>query len=319
VRRWLLRRLGAAVLLLAVISVLSFCLLEFAPGDPVQILLAGSTRTPSPATVEALRAEYHLDDTLLSRYVNWARDAAELDLGRSMRTKEGVLTGIVRRTTLTLQLAGLSFALVVIVGVPLGVMAALRRGKALDRTIVGASVFAVSAPPFATGILLLSLFAVAVPWFPAFGPGDSGLDRLHHLVLPAVALALTAVAIVVRVTRAAMVREMDQDYVVFAAARGISRRRIVWRYAFRNALIPVVTASGVVLSYMVGGAVLVEIAFSLPGVGSLLVESANSKDVPMLQGLVLTLGAFVLILNLVVDATYAVLDPRVRLGASGNG
>lgn len=316
---WLTRRAAASALLLAIISVASFCLLEFAPGDPVQVLLAGSTRTPSEETIAAVKEEYHLDGSLASRYVAWAQDAVHLDFGRSMRTKESVVSGIARRTALTLQLAALSFALVLAIGIPLGVLAALRRGRPVDRTIVGGSVFAVSAPPFATGTLLLFVFAVTVPVFPAFGAGEGGVDRLWHLVLPAAALALTAVAVVVRVTRAAMARELEQDYVVFAAARGIAHRRVIWRYAFRNALIPIITASGVVLSYMVGGAVLVEIAFSLPGVGSLLVESANFKDVPMLQGLVLALGAFVLLLNLLIDVAYVVVDPRVRLGARSGG
>ncbi len=316
---FILRRAGAALLLLLLISFGTFCLLALAPGDPIQLLLTGTSSTPSPATIHALREQYHLNGSFVSRYLAWLGDAVQLHLGRSNRTNETVLSAIGRSGALTLQLAGLSFVLVLLAGLPLGVWSALRRGKPADRAVVSGSILAVSAPPFATATLLLFVFAVALPWFPGFGAGGGGLDRLRHLVLPAFALALTAVAVIVRITRTAMMRELEQDYVVFAAARAVPQRRIVWRYAFRNALIPIVTASGLVLGYMVSGAVLVEVAFSLPGLGSLLVTSANYKDVPMLQGVVIVLGAVILAINLLVDVLYAVIDPRVRLGSAGDG
>jgi len=310
--RFLVRRAAAAVVLLVLISFGTFALLALAPGDPVQLLLAGRPRTP--AIVQGLEQQYHLTGSFLSRYARWAASAVHLDFGQSISSRESVIDAIRQKAPLTLELAGMSFLLVLLLGVPLGVAAALRRGGVLDRAIVGGTVVGVSVPPFVTGILLIYLFAVTLRWLPSFGEGASGADRLRHLLLPSVALAATALAIVVKVTRSAMVRELDQDYVVFARARGVSQSAVLVRFALRNALIPVVTAGGLILGYMVGGAVLVEQVFSLPGLGSLLVASAEGRDLPMLQGVVLLISVVVIVLNLLTDLLYLAIDPRVRLG-----
>jgi peptide/nickel transport system permease protein len=215
----------------------------------------------------------------------------------------------------SLLLTGMASALVLLAGIPLGVLAALRAGTATDRAIVGLSVVGISAPAFVTGVLLLYVFAIVLPWFPVFGVGEGLADRFYHLVLPAIALALTTVALVVRLTRAATITALEQDYVLFARARGIPARRVLMRYALRNALVPVLTAAGLVVAVTLASAVLVEVTFGLPGLGTLLIDSVNLKDVPVVQGVVLVLAALIVVLNLVIDVLYAFANPRVRLGS----
>jgi peptide/nickel transport system permease protein len=186
----------------------------------------------------------------------------------------------------------------------------------LDRLLVAVSVMGVSAPAFASGILLLYLFGVVLDFFPVFGAGRGFVDRLWHLTLPAIALALSAMALIVKVTRAALIEELDRDYVAFARARGLSFRRVLFGYALRNALVSVVTASGLVLIYMLTGAVLVEVTFSLPGVGSLLVDAVQGLDIPLVQGLVIVLAVFIVVVHLVIDILYRLIDPRIRFGGA---
>src|SRR5262249_16908340 len=174
-----------------------------------------------------------------------------------------------------------------------GVFAAARRQTNMDRGIVALTVIGISAPAFASGILLLYVFAVELGWFPVFGPGNGFTGRLHHLALPAFALALTARGLVVKLTRAALIESLDQDYIAFARARGLSRSRVLLSYGLRNSLGPIITAGGLLLGYMLAGAVLVEVTFALPGVGSLLVDSVTSKDIPMVQGVVLLIATVV--------------------------
>jgi peptide/nickel transport system permease protein len=312
VARFVIRRLAVAVVLLIAISFGTFALLALTPGDPVQLLLAGRPRTPE--IVRGLQETYHLTGSFFERYADWAGGALALDFGESISSRQEVIDVIAEKAPLTLELAGVSFVLTLLLGIPLGVWAALRRGDTLDRTIVGTTVVGVSLPPFVTGIMLIYLFAVTLGWLPSFGAGSGTGERLQHLILPALALTATALAIVVKMTRTAMVRELDQDYVVFARARGESASRVVIRHALRNALIPIVTAGGLILAYMVGGAVLVEQVFSLPGLGSLLVESAQARDLPMLQGVVLVIAVVVIGINLLTDLLYLAIDPRIRFG-----
>jgi peptide/nickel transport system permease protein len=303
------RRLIALVLLVVVISFVVFSLLYLAPGSPEQILLGA--RPSTPETVAAIRAEYHLDDPFLVQYWDWFRDALRFDFGRSIRTNEPVVDGIRERFWLTLQLGGLAFLITMLLGVPLGVLAALRRRTATDRGIVALSVVGVSAPAFATGILLLYVFAVRLGWFPVFGEGSGVIDRLQHLALPAIALALTGMGLVLKLTRTAVIGSLEQDYVTFARARGIPRRRVLRAYALRNGLVPIVTAAGLLLAYMLAGTVLVEVTFALPGLGSLLVESVRTLDIPMVQALTILIATIVVLVNLLADLVYVAIDPRI--------
>jgi peptide/nickel transport system permease protein len=298
--------------LLAIISFGVFTLLYLAPGSSEQVLLG--TRPATPETIHSIREEFHLNESFLGQYWLWVKDAVHLDFGRSIRTSEPVLGGIENRMGVTLFLGGYAFLLAMLVGIPLGVLAALRRATVVDRSIVGLSVFGVSSPAFATGIFLLYVFGVILRWFPVFGPGEGFADRLWHLTLPAVTLALGSMALVLKLTRAAMIDALEKDYVVFALARGLPRRRVLIAYALRNALIPILTAAGLLLASLLTGAVLVEVTFALPGVGSLLVESVGFKDVPMVQGVALLTAVIVIAVNLVVDLLYLLVDPRIRFG-----
>jgi peptide/nickel transport system permease protein len=306
------RRIAALGAVLAIISFVIFSLLDLAPGDPVQLLLGPREATPS--VVASIRHTYHLDEPFFTRYWDWLKGAVHLDFGQSIVTNQPVMTAIDPRLWLSVQLAAYAFVIAVVFGVVLGVFAATRRRTGLDRSIVGLSVVGVSAPAFATGVLLLYVFAVRLGWFPVFGQGSGLGDRLWHLTLPAIALGLTAMGLILRLTRAGTVAALDQDYVAFARARGISRWRILTAYVLRNSLVPIVTGAGLVLAYLLAGAVLVEVTFALPGIGSLLVDSIGSKDIPVVQALAMLIAFFVVVINLAVDLVYLAIDPRIRHG-----
>jgi peptide/nickel transport system permease protein len=304
------RRLAILLLLLLVTSFGAFLLLYLSPGSPETVLLGD--HPSSPAVVQAIRAKYNLDDPFVVQYGKWLEKAATLDFGTSIRTDEPVTAAIGGRLGLTVDLALMAFGITVFLGISLGMIVAVNSRTVLDRSVVGVSVLASSAPAFASGILLLYLFAVKIAWFPAYGNGSGVLDRIWHLVLPAIALALPPTALVLKLTRAAMLRELEKDYVVFALSRGVEHRRVITAYVLRNALVPVVTAAGLIVGGLLTGAVLVEVTFSLAGVGSLLVESALFHDVPVVQGLVMLFAATIVLANLAADVLYVLIDPRIR-------
>jgi peptide/nickel transport system permease protein len=300
---------------LVAMSFVIFLFLYLSPGSPEQLLLG--PREATPQSVAAIRQEYHLNRPFLTQYVLWARDAVQLNFGRSIITHEPVANEIVQRLRFSIQLAGLAFGFVLLAGVPLGVFAASKRRSSTDRSIVALSVIGISAPAFATGLLLLYVFAVKLAWFPVFGQGSGFFGRIWHLTLPAIALGLTAMGLVLRLTRASAANAFEQDYVAFARARGVPRHRVLFAYVLRNALIPIVTASGLILAYLIAGAVLVETTFALPGVGSLLVEAITNKDIPVVQGLAMLLALTVVLINLVTDLVYLVIDPRIAFDTVG--
>jgi peptide/nickel transport system permease protein len=307
------KRLLVMVALLVVISMAVFALLYITPGDVAQILLGDQQVTPQ--SIAAIHRQYHLDDPLAVQYLRWASAAVHFDFGRSIRTGEPVLGGIERRLQLTLFLAAYGFLIGMGLGVGLGILAAIRKGRSLDRGIVGLSVLAVSSPAFVTGIILLYVLGVVIPVFPVFGQGEDFVDQLWHLTLPAIALALTGMARVIKLTRAAMITTLEQDYVAFARARGLSSARVLTAYAIRNSLNPIVTAGGFIFNQMMFGTVLVEVTFALPGVGNLLVDSISFKDIPMVQALGVLIALVVILVNLVIDVLYVAIDPRVRFSS----
>jgi peptide/nickel transport system permease protein len=308
------RRLLAMALVLIAMSFAIFLFLYLAPGSPEQILLG--PREATPQSVAAIRHQYHLDRPFIAQYLIWLRGAVHFDFGRSIITSQPGAGQIVQRLRFSIQLGGLAFAFVLVLGVPLGMLAASRRRTAIDRSIVAFSVAGVSAPAFATGLLLLYLFAVKLTWFPVFGQGSGFFGRIYHLALPAIALGLTGMGLILRLTRAGAAIAFEQDYVAFARARGVPRGRILRAYVLRNALVPIVTASGLILSYLIAGAVLVETTFALPGLGSLLVESISQKDIPVVQGLAMLIAFTVVAVNLLTDLVYLAIDPRIAFEAA---
>jgi peptide/nickel transport system permease protein len=310
---WLVgKRLIVMALLLVVVSFAVFSLLYISPGSVVDMLLGPNPRTPE--TVRVLRHEYHLDKPFFAQYWIWAKQAAQFHFGNSIQGRLPVTDEIKARLPTSLFLGIYAFAITMVLGVAFGLLAALRRRTTLDRGIVGGSIVALSTPAFVSGVFLLYVFAIVVHWFPAFGTGSGFFDRLWHLTLPAISLALVVFPYLLKHTRAAMIGVLDQDYVTFARARGLSTRRVVFVYALRNALIPVVTISGLILSFLITGAILVEVTFSLPGIGSLLVQSATAKDLPMVQGLAMVVAMVIMLAILLADLTYLAVDPRIRLG-----
>ncbi|MEU4547395.1 ABC transporter permease [Nonomuraea dietziae] len=304
------KRLCAAVLLLGILSLLTYGLLAAAPGGPEQVLLGG--RPSTPETRAAIRVQYHLDDPFPVRYARWLGDALRGDFGTSISSREPVTTVIADRLPVTAGLAGYALVLTVVVGVPAGLAAAMRRGGRLDQGITLTSLVALSIPSFALSILLLYGFAVALGWFPVFGAGDTPMDRLVHLTLPAIALAAAQAAIVVRQMRAAALDLAAQDFLTFARARGLPRWRMWVSYALRNAALPVLTVGGLLLAANLTGSVFVEQAFGLHGLGALLISAVGEKDIPVVQALVLFGGAIVILVNLLIDLAYVAVDPRVR-------
>ncbi len=304
------RRLVAAAVLLVILSVAIFGLLYASPGSAEQVLLAG--RVANAETRENIRERYNLDESLPTQYTMWAKDAVQLDFGESIRTGEPVFTAIKDRGRLSLQLGAYGFTLAFVAGIGLGILAAVRNRSGIDRAVVSFSVVGASSPAFVTGVFLLYVFAVLLGWFPVFGQGEGLADQLWHLTLPALTLALGGAALLIRFTRAGMITALDQDYVTFARARGLSERRVLLGYALRNAMIPVVTATTVLLAAMLTGAVLVEVTFALPGLGALLVDSVAYKDVLMVQGLTMLLAAVAILTNLLTDILYVFADPRIR-------
>ncbi len=304
------RRLIAVVVLLAIVSFGVFSLLYLAPGSAEDALLGN--RVASEQTRADIRERYDLDEPFLTQYATWAKGIATLDFGTSIRTGEPVLAAIGDRSQLTLALGAYGFSMAFLMGIGLGIFAAMRNRKGADRAVVSISVLGASAPPFVTGVFLLYVFAVELDWFPAFGQGAGFADTVWHLTLPALTLAFGGAALLIRFTRAGMLTALDQDYVTFARARGVPERRVLVGYALRNAMIPVVTAATLLLAFMLTGAVLIEVTFALPGLGALLVDSVAFKDVPMVQGLTLLLAAVAILANLVTDILYLVVDPRIR-------
>ncbi|EPE94771.1 ABC transporter permease [Rhizobium grahamii] len=309
---FLARRCAVAIPLLLIISFGVFVLVHIAPGDPVRSLLG--TRAADPATIAAIRARYHLDDPLPVQYGKWLSQVIQGDLGVSIQGNRAVTRTIRDRLGVTVFLTLMSSVLVLGPGIVLGAVAAYCHGRRLDRALVMLGVFGISSPAFVTGIFLLYVFGVLLRWFPIFGSGEGFFDRAWHLTLPSLALAISVMAIVIKITRAAMIEELGQDYVTFAKSRGLSPRRILFAYVLRNSLIPLVTAAGIIVVGIVAGAIYVEVTFSLPGLGALTVEAIQKRDIPTIQGIVLLFSTFVVLVNLVVDVLYALIDPRIRFG-----
>jgi len=307
--RFVLVRLAATGLLLLVISFVVFALLHLTPGDPARNLLGPKPQTPE--LLASIRAKYHLDESFFRQYLLWLRNVLHGDFGTSIRSDTAVTTLLSERVLLTAQLAAMAFVLTVGLAIPLGIAAAWRAGSGFDRSLSVGAIVGVGAPTYAVGLLLLYVFGVWLGWFPVYGSGDGGLDRIWHLALPAVTLAAGIGALVFKLTRTAVVGELDQDYVAFAVSRGLSRRQIR-SIVLRNALIPITTSLGLVFAFLFGGTILVEVTFALQGIGSLLASSVTFKDLPVVQAITLLTAAVIAFTALAVDLLYYAIDPRVR-------
>jgi peptide/nickel transport system permease protein len=289
-----------------------FAALYLAPGSPLAALSGG--RSLPASSIRALEARYHLDDPFPVQYWDWLRGALHGDLGISIVLRENVSTLIASRIWTTAGLVLYAAVLILLLGIGMGVVAGLRPGL-LDTSTVVLTAVAAAIPAFVAAILLILAFAVQLRWFPALGNGTGFLDNVRHFTLPAVALAFSSLAIVARVTRAAVREEHGRDHVKTAISRGIPARQVIWRHVLRNAAIPIATIAGVTVASLIALAAVVEVAFGLNGLGAYLVASAQDKDLAVVQGISLVLVTAFVVVNLIVDLLYAVLDPRVPSGS----
>lgn len=307
--RYLARRLLTLPPLLIGISLISFMLLNFAPGDAAEITLLRQNGgvTPPREAVVALREELGLDAPLPVRYIRWVSNALQGDLGESYRSGNSIAAELTRRLPATLLLASVSMAIAVAIGIPLGVLAALKRGSWLDTASRLLALLGAAVPSYVMALVLMLLFAVKLDWLPAVGYGSP-----KNLVLPALALSFGVMAQLMRLTRATMLEALNQDYIRTARAKGLNERMVTWRHALRNALLPVVTVMGTSAGHLLGGAVIVEIIFGWPGVGQFVIMGISQRDYPVVQGFVLYLAVIFLLVNLAVDVMYRWLDPRLN-------
>jgi peptide/nickel transport system permease protein len=313
--RLIITRLLTLIPMMFVIASVVFFLVRFVPGDPARIMVGGQRTTPQ--TLETIRKQYNLDKPLLIQYGLWARDLASGDLGRSFRQRQDVRVLIADRLPITLELAVMSFMISLVVAIPLGIMAAVRRNSWVDVAATGFSLIGASSPVFFTSILLILFFSYKLNVMPALGRGDGGWDTVKHLIMPALALGLSLAAITTRITRSSMVEALTQDYIETARSKGLSSRSVVLKHAFRNALIPVITVAGLQFGFLLVGTVLVDYTFGIGGLGALLVDSVQRRDYPVVQGMTIFIAGVFIVINLVTDVIYGVVDPRIRYGGRG--
>ncbi len=302
--QYISKRLLQTVVVLFGISLVTFVLMNVVPGDPVLLMLE---KRATPETVERIRREMGLDRPKTEQFVSFIAGAVRLDLGRSYFTKEPVMTALTRRFGVTLRLASSAYAVAMLLGISMGIIAALKRGKPFDSAIMGGAVLGISAPVFWVAIILQMVFGLRLGWFPI-----SGIKAPNSFVLPAVALGIRYMASIARVTRTSMLEVIGQDYIRTARAKGLGESVVIMKHALKNALIPIITLAGTQLGELLAGSMLTEWVFSIPGIGKMMVDSILMRDLPLLQGTVLYVAVIFVLSNLAVDISYAFIDPRIR-------
>jgi peptide/nickel transport system permease protein len=308
-----MKRGGATAVTLAAASVVIFAFIHLVPGDPIYVLL-GDTATPDQ--VDALRRQLGLDQPIIIQYLRWAGHALSADLGRSIFFQAPVLSVIADGAETSVLLASMTMIWVVLIGLPIGMIAAMRHGTWLDQGLSGAAMLMASVPTFWVGLYLILIFAAWLGWLPSSGyPSvfEGGPANLRYLILPSLTLAAPNAALILRLTRASMLDVSREDYVRTARAKGIRPWQVVRRHILRNALLTIVAAFGFTFAALLSEAVVTETVFALPGIGRLVVQSILRRDYPVIQGVILVIVVLYLTINLAVDLSYRLLDPRVEL------
>jgi ABC-type dipeptide/oligopeptide/nickel transport system permease component len=303
---YLLRRFAASLAVLALVSLGTFMMVHLVPGDPVRAMLGEGGQTTAE-DIEQMRRQLGLDRPLPVQYLDYVTRAVRGDFGQSIRTDRPVITEIRAQLPATIQLAAAAFVVATVVGIGLGALAATHHNSWLDNVGMMVALLGVSVPSFWLGLLLIFIFSLRLGWLPAAGMGG-----ISHLILPALTLGLWAAGIIARLTRSSLLEVLRQDYMVTARSKGMSEGAVLVRHAFRNALVPIVTIVGLQIGTMLSGAIIVETVFARSGLGRLVMTAIVGKDFPMVQGIVLFSAVIYVAMNLLVDISYAVLDPRIR-------
>jgi len=306
-------KLGALLLTLFLASLLVFFSRFLVPGDPVSFLLRG--RKPTPEAVAQVTAQYGLDLPAWQQYLQWLGGVLQGDFGRSLQYRQDVTTVIGERLPVTLGLVVMAGAMIAIVGLTAGIIAALNRGRVLDRSVLVFLTMLGAIPSFVGSIVLIAVFAVQLGWFPSFGSGEGFLDTVYHLVLPSIALAVVFVVLVGKVTRSSMVDQLGREHVEVATSRGLKRATVVRRHVLRNSIGPILTVSGLLVAGLLVASSIVEAAFGLAGIGSLLVQSVDRLDFPVVQAIVLFVVFAFVVVNAIIDILEPWIDPRSAAGA----
>ena len=311
--RYLASRFAGMAVVMLLVATLVFFITRLAPGDPAAVMLGEQA---TAADIAQLRASYGLDKPLPVQFAYWLKELARGNLGQSIFLQRPVTQALWERAEPTLFLTLFSIAIATLIGVPCGIASAVWRGRAIDQVFSGFAMLGASIPSFWFGLILMQIFAVALGWFPVAGYGDPGVpltDRLQHLVLPAIVLGVVNSALILRFTRASMLDVLGEDYVRTARSKGLGEGTVVLKHALRNALVPVVTVLGLTVALMIGGAVVTETVFGLPGIGNLVVNAVLRRDYPVIQGALLVIAAIYVLINFSIDLLYAVVDPRVKV------
>lgn len=308
--KYVIRRLLLLIPVLFFVSILIFGMSRMAPGDPVLIMVGGHQTTPE--VLQNIRVKYHLDKPVYEQYFVWLKNAVTGDLGESFKMKQSVSSVIAERLPLTIQLVLLSTIITLVLAVPLGILAAVKKNTWVDYVSSLFALSGVSSPVFFTGVLMVLLFSFKLNWLPAFGTGQGFADNLKHMILPSLALGINMIALSSRITRSGMIDVLHTNYIQTAIAKGLPKWVVILKHGLRNALIPLLTVTGLQIGFLMVGTVLVEYTFGLGGLGSLIINGVQNSDYPVVQGTTLFMVIVFLLVNLVVDVLYALIDPRIR-------
>lgn len=311
--RYLASRLAGMLAVLAIVAVMVFVLTRAASGDPVSVLLGDQATAEDIARVQK---DYGLDKPLPVQFAYWLGEVLHGNLGQSIFLQRPVTQALWERAEPTTLLALMAVAIAALIGIPAGIVSAVFRGRWLDQAVTGAAMLGASIPSFWFGIVLIQMFAVSLGWFPVSGYGapDAPLaERLHALMLPSIVLGVLNSALIIRFTRASMLDVLGEDYVRTARSKGLSESSVVLKHALRNALVPIVTVLGLTVALMIGGAVVTETVFGLPGIGNLVVNAVLRRDYPVIHGALLVIAAIYVLINFAIDLLYVAVDPRVKL------
>lgn len=310
--KYIVRRILVSIPVLFGISIVTFLMIRLVPGDTVTALLG--TRYSEEQAVQ-LKAYYGLDKPLYVQYLIWIGNVLRGDLGRSSFSGDSVMQSIIERLPVTLELTLISVLIASLIGIPLGIWAAYRHNRLPDYMATVVGLLGISIPGFWLGTIFILLFALKLGWAPSSGYisfWENPLENLHHMWMPGIALGAAVSAVVMRMTRSTMLEVLSEDYMKMARAKGMSPLRILIRHAFKNAMIPIITVLGIQIGYLIGGSVVIEQIFSLPGIGRLALQAITNRDYALMQGTILFVGFCFVVINLIVDILYSILNPKIR-------